>query len=342
VQPGLRLRGVPVGRGEVLALLGPAGAGKTSLLLALAGFAPLAPGEALLDGRDIAALPARRRDIGLVFDRSTLFPRLSVADNVGFPLRQRRMRRVESVQRVRSALDMLGLGPVADMRPAALDPAGRHRAELARALAFGPAALLLDEPAERQARAELPGELRRLRHRVGFPVVVATRDAALAMEAADRIALLAAGGFVEAGTPAELYAAPRSIRAARALGPVNLLAATVREVRAGMFVAVCNGVRLTQAAAPGAARPALGAPVTLALRPERIGLLPEGEAADNQLTATLRGIACEPGGFLLSVASPLGELSLRLPFWRAPFAPEPGMELRLGWAADASCVLLAE
>jgi ABC-type Fe3+/spermidine/putrescine transport system ATPase subunit len=342
VQPGLRLRGVPVGRGEVLALLGPAGAGKTALLLALAGFAPLAPGEALLDGRDIAALPARRRDIGLVFHRSSLFPRLSVAQNVAFPLRQRRMRRAETVQRVRGALALLEIGALADARPRALDPAERHRAELARALAFGPAALLLDEPAEPQARAELAGELRRLRHRVGFPVVVATRDAALAMAVADRIALLADGAILEAGAPAALYDAPRSIRAARALGQVNLLVATVREVRAGMFVAVCNGVRLTQAASPGAARPALGAPVTLGLRPERIGLLPEGEAADNQLTATLRAIACEPGGFLLTAVSPLGELSLRLPSWRAPFAPEPGMELRLGWAADASSILLAD
>jgi putative spermidine/putrescine transport system ATP-binding protein len=329
-----------VAQGQFLTLLGPSGSGKTTILMAVAGFVEPTAGAVLLDGRDITPLPPERREFGMVFQGYALFPHMSVAENVGFPLRVRGQSRADRDAKVRAALDLVQLEKFADRLPRQLSGGQQQRVALARALVFDPTLLLLDEPLsalDKKLRAELQEELKALHRRIGRTFVNVTHDQEEALSLSDTIAILNHGRLVQVGGPTALYERPRTRFVADFLGKSNFLQGTVRESRLDGFALEAGGARLQVKLTAPAFPPPGGSVVLLSLRPEKLALLAEGETADNMVEGTIRAWSYLGAGFSLVVATEhLGEIRAVLPAWKAPIAPAEGLRLRLGWAADAA------
>ena len=329
-----------VASGQFLTLLGPSGSGKTTILMMVAGFTEPSAGSILLDGRDITALPPERRDFGMVFQGYALFPHMTVAENVSFPLRVRGLARAARDAKVRAALDLVQLDRFADRKPAQLSGGQQQRVALARALVFDPALLLLDEPLsalDKKLRGELQEELKALHRRIGRTFINVTHDQEEALRLSDRVAILDHGRLVQQGSPLELYERPATRFVADFLGRSNFLAGTVREVRPGAMALLAGATRVVQAVPEGAPRLALGTPGLLALRPEKITLLAPGEAADTEVAGEIAAWSYHGTGFSLAVqTTDLGILHVALPAWRAAISPTEGIPVRLGWPADAS------
>jgi putative spermidine/putrescine transport system ATP-binding protein len=329
-----------VERGQFLTLLGPSGSGKTTILMCIAGFVAPTAGAVLLDGRDITALPPEKRDFGMVFQGYALFPHMSVAENVAFPLRVRRLGAAEREAKVRAALDLVQLDRFADRLPRQLSGGQQQRVALARALVFDPALLLLDEPLsalDKKLRAELQEELKALHRRVGRTFVNVTHDQEEALSLSDRVVILDHGKLVQEGAPTALYDRPRTRFVADFLGKSNFLQCTVEAPGPELLQLAAGGTRLVQRVAPGEPHPVHGVPLLLSLRPEKIALLAEGEQADNMVEGSIATWSYLGAGFALSVATrDLGLLRVTLPSWRAPIAPAEGLAVRLGWSAEAS------
>lgn len=271
---GLTRFSLEIAGGEVLALLGPAGAGGPAVLDLFAGFLRPVAGDIEIDGRPVARTPAHRRGIGLLPRGLGLFPFLSVAANVALPLRPLRLSRASRRQRVADMLDRAGIGALAARRPGALSAEERLRAALARALVTAPKLLLLDEPLGGFApgeRTRIGEELRGLLRREAGATLLATAEPADAMALADRVAVLGEGRIAQIGPCERVYEEPESPAVAAALGEVNLLHGKVQSVEAEIAT-----VRLDQggAAVEGLAAGALraGAPCLIAIRPERLAL----------------------------------------------------------------------
>ena len=222
------LRGIDlaVGPGEFVALLGPSGCGKTTLLRAIAGFAQPDCGAIRLAGRDVARVPARARNIGLVFQGYALFPHMTAAANVRFGLECRGLASVEADRRVADALALVGLTEFAARRPAQLSGGQQQRVALARALVIEPDLLLLDEPLgalDRQLRTGMQTELRALQRRLGVAALFVTHDQEEAMSLADRVAVMRGGAVVQADTPERLFSQPCDAWTCEFLGAGTLL-----------------------------------------------------------------------------------------------------------------------
>ncbi len=328
---------ISVGQGEFLTLLGPSGSGKTTLLMTIAGFVQPTEGQVLLDGADITALPPEKRNFGMVFQGYALFPHLTVAENVAFPLRVRHMPKAEQAAKVKAALDLVQLSRFAERKPSQLSGGQQQRVALARALVFDPALLLLDEPLsalDKKLRAELQEELKALHRRVGRTFVNVTHDQEEALSLSDRIAILNHGKLVQQGSPSQLYETPRSRFVADFLGKSNFLQGKAQDAGTDGFSIRSGGTALAVAAA---ARPPAGSTVLLSLRPEKVALLAEGESADNVVPGAVESWSYLGSGFALVVATAdLGPLRVNLPSWNAPFAPAEGLPVRLGWSAHAA------
>lgn len=220
-----------VDRGEVVALLGPSGAGKSSLLLAVAGLVPVAGGAIEIADRDVAAVPAHRRGVGMVFQEYALFPHMSVGDNIAYGLHGDGRGRAEHRAEVEQWLDRVGLDPsvFVDRDVATLSGGQRQRVALARALAPAPPVLLLDEPLgalDRQLREELLGELAAIvRADDGPAVVVVTHDRDEAFTLGDRVGVLREGRLAQLDTPSTMWSRPADEWVARFLGHANVLVA---------------------------------------------------------------------------------------------------------------------
>ncbi len=329
-----------VARGQFLTLLGPSGSGKTTLLNVIAGFVEPTAGTVMLDGRDITPLPPEKRDFGMVFQGYALFPHMTVAENVAFPLRVRRMAKAEAETRVRAALDLVQLDQFADRRPSQLSGGQQQRVALARALVFEPNLLLLDEPLsalDKKLRAELQEELRALHRRVGLTFIAVTHDQDEALSMSDRVAILRSGRLVQEGGPGELYERPRTRFVADFLGKSNFIRGQVKELRPDAFAYVVGGQRFLQRAQDDLPRPALGSPALIALRPEKVALLDAAEAADNAVEGRIASWSYLGSAFDLIVRTgTLGDIRATVPTWRARIEPAEGLPVRLGWAADAA------
>ena len=221
--------------GEFLALLGPSGCGKTTALRAIAGFDRPDEGRVLLDGRDITDTPANKRDMGMVFQAYSLFPNLTVADNVAFGLRVRRRGRAERSGRARELLELVGLADRGDRYPHQLSGGQQQRVALARALAVAPQVLLLDEPLsalDARVRVQLREEIRRIQLELGITTVFVTHDQAEALSVADRVGVMREGRLEQVASPDELYERPATAFVAEFVGTMNRIPAamTGREV----------------------------------------------------------------------------------------------------------------
>ncbi len=275
--------------GEVTAILGPAGSGKSALMRAVAGFERVS-GTIELDGTPIGGLTAHRRGFGVVAQPDVLFPAMTLADNVGFPLRLRGVRPAERQRLVAEALDLVQLSAAAAFRPADASPAQCQRAMLARATVFAPRLLLLDEPFSAQPppeRAALIAALRRIHTLLGTTTLLATSVGADALAVADRVAILRAGAVTQYGTTEEVFDRPRNDFVAALLGETNRLPGTVTEIEDDIALIKLD-CGPTAEALPGPTL-APGDPCVLTLRPDRIAIASASaaEMGDHAIDATL-------------------------------------------------------
>jgi putative spermidine/putrescine transport system ATP-binding protein len=211
--------------GEFMTLLGPSGSGKTTTLNLIAGFETLTAGTIALNGSDVGSLPPHKRNLGMLFQNYALFPHMTVAQNVAYPLRERKVSKAEIARRVAEVLELVQLPGRDGNYPSQLSGGQQQRVALARAIVFDPAALLLDEPLgalDRNLRGALQMEIRRIHREVGSTFVFVTHDQEEAMNLSDRIALFNNGRIEQVGSPEQLYRAPDTLFTARFLGDSNV------------------------------------------------------------------------------------------------------------------------
>lgn len=211
--------------GEFMTLLGPSGSGKTTTLNLIAGFETLTNGTISFNGTNVGALPPHKRNLGMLFQNYALFPHMTVAQNVAYPLRERKVPKQEIARRVAEVLSLVQLTGRDNNYPSQLSGGQQQRVALARAIVFNPNALLLDEPLgalDRNLRSALQMEIRRIHREVGSTFVFVTHDQEEAMNLSDRIALFNNGHIEQIGSPEELYRAPETLFTARFLGDSNV------------------------------------------------------------------------------------------------------------------------
>jgi putative spermidine/putrescine transport system ATP-binding protein len=324
--------------GELVSLLGPSGSGKTTTLLMVAGFVRPDSGEVRLDGIAFRHTPPHRRNVGMVFQDSTLLPHLSVAENVAFPLRMRRWSRARREAAVLRALDMVRLSRLALRMPAGLSGGQAQRVALARALVFEPRLILLDEPIaalDRQLREEMQYELRSLHARLGAAMLYVTHDQAEALTLSDRIAVLVEGRIRQVGTPAGLYDDPADAFVAGFLGDNNRLGGTVEAIEDGIARIRLGCGPVVEAQAAGA-RP--GHRCVVSIRPERIALaaIPAEEMGEGAMPAILRDISFHGDHLRIALEAGLpGTAPVHMVVKRPAGAPmaglAPGQPAALAW-----------
>ncbi len=317
----------------VTAVLGPPGAGKTTLLAAIAGLIPLARGAVFHGATDITPLSARRRGVAL------LAPGSQLAETRRLAAALKRLAGSGATSRMDELLAQFGLAPLA-RAPIGQLSHGHALAGLTLARLARPAPILLiDEAAtglDHEATTALAARLRQEAAQ-GSIVLAATRSLPLAL-AADHLVLLAEGRVIAASTPATLYAEPRDPLAAALTGPINILHGHVRELRPEYFVWAATG-RYVQKADPDLPRPALGAQVTLGLRPERLAFLHDGETADNVLEAEIADLRSAGPLLNLVLHTPLGPLRMATPSWPHSRYPAVAQRRRVTWGAGAGRIL---
>jgi putative spermidine/putrescine transport system ATP-binding protein len=216
--------------GEFLTILGASGSGKTTALNVLAGFAPADTGDIRISGRSVVAEPPERRNLGMVFQNYSLFPHMSVYDNVAFPLRMRRTPRRELKGRVERALQVVRLAGLGNRMPRELSGGQQQRVAFARAIVFEPPVLLMDEPLgalDLKLREALQFEIKDIQHQLGCTVVYVTHDQREALAMSSRIVVLRDGTIEQVGTPSDMYDRPRTQFVASFIGQTNLLSADV-------------------------------------------------------------------------------------------------------------------
>ncbi|WP_425291427.1 ABC transporter ATP-binding protein [Aquamicrobium lusatiense] len=234
-------------QGEFLTLLGPSGSGKTTTLMMLAGFEQPNHGTIELDGSSIVGVPAYQRNIGMVFQNYALFPHMTVAQNLAFPLRMRGIAKAERERRVSDILDMVRLPEVADRRPVQLSGGQQQRIALARALIFEPQLVLMDEPLgalDKQLREQMQLEIRSLHERLGITVVYVTHDQSEALTMSDRVAVFAHGRIQQIAPPDDIYEHPANAFVADFVGDNNRLSGVVRSRDGEEYEVDCNGLVL--------------------------------------------------------------------------------------------------
>ncbi|NML16637.1 ABC transporter ATP-binding protein [Azohydromonas caseinilytica] len=321
-------------RGEFLTLLGPSGSGKTTTLMMLAGFESPTAGEILLDGRPITRTPPHKRNFGMVFQNYALFPHMTVAANVAYPLTVRRVPRDEIARRVKQALAMVQLGGKDERYPAQLSGGQQQRVALARALVFDPQLVLMDEPLgalDKQLREHMQIELKALHQRLGVTFVYVTHDQGEALTMSDRVAVFNDGEIQMIDAVERLYEEPVNRFVAGFIGDSTVLQGTAGAVDATgrRELVLADGRRLVGVDVNGV--PA-GQPLTACIRPERIEALPQAATAvglPNVLQASVRDVLYFGDHLRLRCELPgQSEATVKLPL-SIEWHPQPGQPLWL-------------
>jgi spermidine/putrescine ABC transporter ATP-binding subunit len=320
-------------RGEFLTLLGPSGSGKTTTLMMLAGFETPSEGDILLGGASLARRPPYRRNMGVVFQNYALFPHMSVAENIAFPLKVRGIKRSEAAAKVAKALALVKLDGLGDRRPDALSGGQRQRVALARALVFEPDLVLMDEPLgalDRQLREHLQVEIKRIQRAMGLTIVYVTHDQDEALTMSDRIAVFAGGRIQQIGRPNAIYEAPSNAFVAGFVGENNMLAGTVVTTYEGLCAIKLAGGQIVRAVMTGELMP--GDAAIAAIRPEHVEMRSAASPCCNAIEARVEELAYH--GDHSRIHAALGEGNALL--IRVPGTPEvrPGQSIPIGWCTD--------
>ena len=258
-------------KGEFLTMLGPSGSGKTTCLMMLAGFETATHGEILLDGKPINNIPPHKRGIGMVFQNYALFPHMTVAENLSFPLEVRKIGKSEREEKVRRALDMVQMGKFGGRRPAQLSGGQQQRIALARALVFEPELVLMDEPLgalDKQLRETLQFEITRLAHDLGITTVYVTHDQTEALTMSDRVAVFDDGRIQQLAPPDVLYEQPQNSFVAQFIGENNTLEGVVQEIKGDICTVKLDDGEVIDAKPVNVSKP--GERTRVSIRPERV------------------------------------------------------------------------
>jgi len=333
-------------RGEMFALVGASGCGKTTLLRMLAGFAQPTSGRISIDGVDMGAVPPHERPVNMMFQSYALFPHMTVESNVGYGLRRLPLADSERRQRIAAALDMVQLSHLAKRKPHQLSGGQRQRVALARALIRRPKVLLLDEPLsalDKKLREQTQFELMDLQDKVGITFIVVTHDQDEAMALATRIAVMDRGQVLQVGTPAEIYEFPRSRFVADFVGTTNLFEGTVSACEAGLITVRCAEVG-SELVVDDAGTFSVGQRVWVALRPEkvRLGKQPMNGARMNQLRGTVWELGYLGNRSTYQIKTTSGKLVTvfaQNERRTSQVAIDWSDEVFLSWSADAAVVL---
>ncbi|APG09249.1 putative spermidine/putrescine transport system ATP-binding protein [Bradyrhizobium elkanii] len=278
-------------KGEFVTLLGPSGSGKTTTLMMLAGFEVPTHGEIYLAERPIKNVPPHKRDIGMVFQNYALFPHLTIAENIAFPLSVRNTPKAEAQERVSAALRMIKMETLAHRRPGQLSGGQQQRVALARALVFNPQLVLMDEPLgalDKRLREQMQLEIKQLHETMGITVVYVTHDQSEALTMSDRIAVFNDGIVQQIDRPDALYEHPVNSFVAHFIGENNVLSGTVETVEKDYCrVTLAGGGAVTARAVNVSGA---GASTSLSVRPERIAIIRDGTSSEgpNRLPAKVQ------------------------------------------------------
>ncbi len=323
-------------KGEFLTMLGPSGSGKTTCLMMLAGFETATHGEIMLDGRPINNIPPHKRGIGMVFQNYALFPHMTVAENLAFPLEVRNIGKDAREEKVKRALDMVQMGAFGSRRPAQLSGGQQQRIALARALVFEPELVLMDEPLgalDKQLREHMQFEITRLAHELGITTVYVTHDQTEALTMSDRVAVFDDGRIQQLAPPDLLYEEPENSFVAQFIGENNTLEGVVKSIDGdSCVVALDDGSEID--AMPVNVK-AAGERTKVSIRPERVEFNKDRLHADaHTLKATVKEFIYmgDVFRFRLSVA---GNDDFIIKTRNAPDAVRlsPGQEVEIGWLA---------
>jgi putative spermidine/putrescine transport system ATP-binding protein len=266
--------------GELVALLGPSGCGKTTTLRLLAGLEDADTGQITVGGKDITRLPASKRDMGMVFQAYSLFPHMTVQQNVAFGLRLRKVSSAERDRQAKEMLGLVGLDTQADRFPHQISGGQQQRVALARALAIQPQVLLLDEPLsalDAKVRAQLRDQIRRIQLEVGITTLFVTHDQEEALAIADRVAVMREGRIEQLASPTQIYSRPATPFVAEFVGLTNRLAGTVS---GGTVTVRGRALPLVDLSTPPG-------PVTALVRPEAVTLSSDSTSVSGPLVGTV-------------------------------------------------------
>ena len=327
-------------QGEFMTFLGPSGSGKSTTLYILAGFQNPTQGDILLKGQSLLTTPSHKRNIGMVFQRYTLFPHLSVGENVAFPLRVRRRPVVEIEEKVQKVLKLVRLEGFEDRMPANMSGGQQQRVALARALAYDPPVLLMDEPLsalDKKLREEIQHEIRRIHQETGVTILYVTHDQEEALRLSDRIAVFNDGKIEQTGTGLQLYANPTTRFVAEFIGDSDFLSCQIDTICNGKAnLQLKDGSCISGVPLHGSAQ--IGQSAALMLRPERIDLsrtvhpdLPSVPVVVNDLTflGNNTHVSVETGW--------REQLYVRLPFGHDCInGLEKGNKLWLNWSPETA------
>jgi putrescine transport system ATP-binding protein len=333
-------------KGEMFALVGASGCGKTTLLRMLAGFARQSSGAISIDGVEMSTVPPHERPVNMMFQSYALFPHMSVERNVGYGIKRLPMDAASRKKRVQEALDMVQLGHLAQRKPHQLSGGQRQRVALARALIRRPKVLLLDEPLsalDKKLREKTQFELMDLQYQVGITFIVVTHDQDEAMALATRIAVMDRGKVVQVGTPAEIYEFPQSRFVADFVGTTNLFEGVIATCEPGLTTVTCQetGCDLL---VDDVGRFTPGQRVWVALRPEKIRLSKQPAEASraNQLRGTVHQLGYLGNRCTYQVKTASGKLvtvfsqnERRTSEWSIDWSDE----VYVSWNADAAVLL---
>ena len=279
---------VSVAGGEFITLLGPSGSGKTTTLMMIAGFEDPTIGEIYLDGEPLAGVPSYRRNFGMVFQNYALFPHRTVAENVEFPLKMRKVPKARRRDMVAGALELVQLPEYGARYPNQLSGGQQQRIALARALVFNPAVLLMDEPLgalDRKLREDMQLEIKRLQKQLNITTIYVTHDQEEALVLSDRIAVVNHGRFEQVDDPTTLYERPATTFVADFVGESNILPVTVARHGTEWRGEAAGGQRLTL---PPNMAFADGSRVNLIVRPEKVRLVGAAAAQGTSVSGTVR------------------------------------------------------
>jgi putative spermidine/putrescine transport system ATP-binding protein len=260
-----------VGKGEFLTMLGPSGSGKTTCLMMLAGFETATHGEITLDGKPINNIPPHKRGIGMVFQNYALFPHMTVAENLAFPLEVRKIGKSAREEKVRRALDMVQMEDFGGRRPAQLSGGQQQRIALARALVFEPELVLMDEPLgalDKQLRETMQFEITNLAHRLGITVVYVTHDQTEALTMSDRVAVFDDGRIQQLAPPDKLYEEPQNSFVAQFIGENNTLSGRVTRIEGDLCEVTLDDGEVIDAVPVNVNK--VGDRTLVSIRPERV------------------------------------------------------------------------
>lgn len=324
-------------KGEFLTMLGPSGSGKTTCLMMLAGFETATHGDIRLGGISINNIPPHKRGIGMVFQNYALFPHMTIAENLSFPLEVRKIGKSDREEKVMRALDMVEMGAFGGRRPSQLSGGQQQRIALARALVFEPELVLMDEPLgalDKQLREKMQFEITHLAHRLGITVVYVTHDQTEALTMSDRVAVFEDGRIQQLDPPDKLYEEPQNSFVAQFIGENNTFEGTVKEIKGNTcLVQLDNGdlidakpINVTQA----------GERTRVSIRPERVEYnkdrMPEG-------AHTLKAEVMEfiyMGDIFRTRLRVAGKDDFFVKTRNAPdqVRLKPGQQIEIGWLAE--------